>query len=218
MSIPFSILLVWELLFHKGVVISWSLERACLEYTGLSRESEVVGGNLVSIGNLGVGCRRFGWWTELLQGLKWGTEVIPRLDCIRDGSGILCTNNRWEFGLWGLRHEVRNKLVIYFSTLDRIADQSVRRKQTLDVHRSMDNSRSVCPMWAHHFPYKPGFFLQCSCLRITTHLITQFWKLGVILDSSLLFPHSTVPVLLSPTLNRSHNPPPFHIYNAPVLV
>lgn len=61
MSIPFSILLVWELLFHKGVVISWSLERACLEYTGLSRESEVVGGNLVSIGNLGVGCRRFGW-------------------------------------------------------------------------------------------------------------------------------------------------------------
>lgn len=68
------------------------------------------------------------------------------------------------------------------------------------------------------FPYKLRFFLQCSCLRITTHLTTQFWKLGVILDSYIYFPHSEVPVLLSATPNKSHNLLPFHIHNAPVLV
>ena len=50
MLIPFPVLLWWDLLYHKGPV-----ERVYLGYIGLSKEKELVGGNLVSTGNLGVG-------------------------------------------------------------------------------------------------------------------------------------------------------------------
>lgn len=189
------------------------LQRACyllglwkgqyVGYTGLWRE-EVGGGNLVSTVNLRMGSRGYEK-VELLQNLKWGSKVIPRLDCITEmGARIFCVNNRWEFELQGLRHEVRKKWSTDFRTMDRncppysrITDQCVRRKLPLDVHRSTDTSKP-CQICVHHLSYTPGFFLQCSSLRITTQLITQSGILGVILESFL--PHSTVPVLLIPCL------------------
>lgn len=81
------------------------------------------------------------------------------------GVRVFCANNKWEFELQGLRHEVRKKWANDFSTTDkncppcsRITDQCVRRKLTLDVHRYTDTSKS-CQIWAHCLSYTPGFFL-----------------------------------------------------------
>lgn len=119
---PFSHTISVEIILtQRGYYLSGLWKGDILGYRGLSRERRVVG-SLVSIGNLGMGGRGYDGegGTELLQNLKWGTEVIPGPDCITElCAGIFCGNDRWEFELQGLRHEVRNKLVNYFSTMDK---------------------------------------------------------------------------------------------------
>lgn len=133
-------------------------ERAHLGYTRLSRERELVGGNLVSTGNLGVGGSKL--WREgiLLLGLKWGPEGIPRLDCYHEtGARISWANGRWEFELEELRHEVRKKLLNDFSITNKepspAPELQIRVSEwswPLTSNRFTDTLWSAC---LNHLPY-----------------------------------------------------------------
>ena len=100
-------------------------------------------------------------WRKHVEYREWDIEDLSsEQNCYRVESEVLklflgwTASQRWvrnllcqqqvRFGFWALRREIRQKLVNDFSTSDRIAGQTVRRRLTLDVHRSMDNSRSVC--------------------------------------------------------------------------